>query len=199
MGELSHQPSHPFSAGPGDGSPPFWTPAPPCPHLPWGTGNDGYDPFQTTGEIFCLGWTRIRPEPQVRGSQSYAKCEGQGLCEQGWGGGAHFIPTAIWPRGFPRLMRVALNQASFRAGDRGSRTHLRRPSWGQARGGPRVSLAPASDRSQCWVGHSRWTSPDPKLEESLVPTDPQLPTVSKSFLNVPSGIHRELSYKDFYL
>lgn len=51
----------------------FRTPALPCPHLPWGTGNDGHDPFQTTGEILCLGWTRIQPEPQLRRSQSYAK------------------------------------------------------------------------------------------------------------------------------
>ena len=55
------------------GSPPFRTCARPRPHLPWGTGNDGHAPFQTTGEIFCLGWTRIRPEPQVRRFQSYAK------------------------------------------------------------------------------------------------------------------------------
>lgn len=38
------------------GSPPFRNRARPRPHLPWGTGNDGYDPFQTTGEIFvCAG------------------------------------------------------------------------------------------------------------------------------------------------
>ena len=121
---------------------PFRTPALPCLHLPWGTGNDGHDPFQTTGEILCLGWTRIQPEPQLRRSQSYAKGGGY---VSGWEGALHFHSSLTL--GFPSP--GGSESGGLPSCGQRSLTSPAQTIWTPCPSQTSVSSAPASDQRQC--------------------------------------------------
>lgn len=176
---------------PDGGLTPFSSPLP-GPQVPWGPGSDGHGPFQTTVEIFCLGQTRIRPGPQVRHFQSYAKGRG---CVSGARSG-HFNSTTAQLWDFTCVVGVLWPWWASKLWVEASKPHLPGPSRDHA---PR----PAGQLS-CLGGQQvdfpHWLRPHTLCDPGWVSSpDPQPRTASESFKNFPSGIHRELSQKHFCL